>query len=113
MNERTAAWLPTWLRVDGQAERVLQIPVGLGPLLADAIEIADESARVTVRSALFSKEAVTLPAPNRYYDTRSAEPQDLLRAAQRVRYLLARGLIERHPEQEHLVRVLDEVKEVA
>ena len=92
----------------------LPIPASCGEMLADAIEIADSCARSDIECFAYS------PGDG-WYDTtrvlsRETKPRDsvadkqaaaydLSAVEQAVRYLLARGLIERHPERPDWVRV--------
>lgn len=70
-------------------------------LLIDAIEIADSCARSDIECSC--KWTDTTPA--RWYDTASdRDPEILATIAQVVRYLEARGQIERNAEKPHLVR---------
>ena len=65
-------------------------------MLADAVEIADSCARSNI-------ECECKGSFEDGYDLASADYPEALEQA--VRYLLARGLIERHPEWPDLVRV--------
>jgi hypothetical protein len=73
-------------------------------MLQDAIDIADSSARADVECHCpwtYLKE--TDDASSRWYDTARIDPEDAAHLEQALRYLRARGRINHHPEQPHLV----------
>ena len=80
---------PDKLRASASVRNATWLPLlaSCGPMLADAIEIADESSEAML--------VCHLPSSNDgWLDTDRAEVQDKEAIAQAVRYLLARGLIE-------------------
>lgn len=68
-------------------------------MLADAVEIADSCARADIESRLLCADDNP-----QWWDTSTASEEDREMIGQAVRYLTARGLIERHPERVELVR---------
>ena len=85
---------PEKLRAAAEIRNVttwLSILASCGPMLADAIEIADSCARSDI-------ECHCRGDFERGYDLASAEPEDSEMLVQAVRYLTARGLIERDGE---------------
>ncbi len=86
---------PDWLRAVAAAEMSTWLPVPACLMLADATEIADSAARADVES-----ECMIADEDGRWFDLASYSPApgsaDLL--TQSLRYLTARGLIERHPD---------------
>lgn len=68
-----------------------------GALLADAIEIADSCARSDIECNLPGDETGC-------YDTTATKEDHDAWLAQSLRYLEARGLIERSPHARHIVR---------
>ena len=77
------------------------------PAEIDALarEIADDSSRSDIE--LYAPLVVSM-TPS-FYDTRSVEPIWREYVEKAVRYLEARGRIERHAEQPHLVRFVEAV----
>lgn len=67
-----------------------------------AQKIADES------SASLLQCSLTGPAGYAWLDTRTAEPHEDDAIKEAVEYLELRGLLERHAEQPHLVRVIEQ-----
>lgn len=95
-----------WLREYRPAGGVLPLSPECAAMLADALDGYDEAAR----SAIESNCGFFTEPSGDFYDTGDLDPSDdwakdaIPRA---VRYLEARGLIERHPERAQLVRVLE------
>jgi hypothetical protein len=101
MNARTLS--AAWLREQRPPSGVIPLSAELAPVLADALEIADDGARSTVEIEFVD----LLIGDMRWYDTKTADPDNAEWITQAVRYLEARGLIERRPGEEHLVRMLE------
>jgi hypothetical protein len=75
------------------------LPDGLTPeLVRDAVEIADESSEALLRCGLNQSD-------EGWWNVASADPWDRQAIDQAVRYLTARGKIERHPKHREWVRV--------
>lgn len=70
-------------------------------VLADALEIADDSSIALLESEVKKVE-------DGWLDTASADDFAVDAIEQAVGYLAARGLIERHPEREKWVKVREE-----
>lgn len=76
-----------------------------GILLADAVELADESCKSDIECgcAWLGQDA------DRWYDTRQALAEDQDHIGRAIHYLDRRGLIERKAGEPHLVRFVEEV----
>ena len=103
MNTRTIS--AAWLRERHPENGVIPLSASLAPMLADALEIADYSARSDIET--FLRRTQARPA---WYDIRTADQEEKGYVENAVRYLTARGLLERDEKQPHLVHVLDEPK---
>lgn len=79
---------------------LFRISSDLAYVFADAIEIADECARSDIECNC-GLTPTTAPG---YYDSTDHDPEDTDNIIQALRYLDARGLVERHPQHVHLVR---------
>lgn len=100
MNTRTIS--AAWLREHRPENGVIPLSASLAPMLADALEIADYSARSDIET--FLRRTQARPA---WYDIRTADQEEKDYVENAVRYLMARGLLERDQHQPHLVRVMD------
>ena len=91
---------PVMLRARSVVRTILLFPAEIGPTLADAVEIADESAVCLIESDShpFDQDGV------RWWDTTFAEGDASDGMQQALRYLEARGLLIRHPETHNSVR---------
>lgn len=97
----TAAWLREFRPLHG----VLPLDADVATMLADALELADDTAR-----SVIELECRDLMVDGvRWYDLATADTINV-DMEQPLRYLEARGLLERDQLQPHLVRVLDEPK---
>lgn len=94
---------PTDLRQAATVKNATWLPVlaCAGPMLADAIEIADSCARADIECHCTWEHI----KGERWYDTRVTEERETEPIAQAVRYLEARGLLVRKPGQPELVRL--------
>ena len=79
----------------------MPILANCGPMLADAVEIADSCARADIECHC---RVVDTDDDLRWYDTHVGAIEEWEAIAQAERYLTARGLIERHPEHGEWVR---------
>lgn len=73
---------------------------GLSDIIADAFAIADDCARADVETYL---NAVS-PYPGPWYDLHSMQEEDREMVGRSVRYLEARGRLERKEGEPHLIR---------
>lgn len=93
---------PAELREFGNLPDNMVIPITaeVGPMLADALEIADVHAACLLESCT---TPIFVNGKRRWCDssTDDGNPEDIEQA---IRYLEARGLLERHPEKAHLVQ---------
>lgn len=98
---------PADLRHAATVPGLVWLPVlaSTGPLIADAIEIADESSRDYINCTCVCIEG---QAEERWYDTWAVSAEDKEPMRQAVRYLEARALITRHEQRPHLVRFVRE-----
>lgn len=101
-----SALSPAWLRQHRAANSTVFLTVAEAFAVADAIEIADSCARSDIESNCdrFEEDG------ERYYDPSDMDPLDdwaVKAIGQAVRYLEARGLIERHANG-RLVRLVSE-----
>jgi hypothetical protein len=105
-----AAITSTWLREQSTAKGVLGVAIAAADcaVLADALDIADFAARNCVESYA-SIEQWESP---RLYDLGRVNPRGSVWLDQAVRYLDARGLLERDAGAPNLVRVRDRASEV-
>ena len=92
---------PERLRLPAIENEVLMLPASCGPMLADAVEIADSCSRSDIECHCLGVDS---DDDLRWYDIRVTEACELDAIAQAVRYLTARGLIEFHPEHNEWVR---------
>lgn len=96
-----------YFREPRPAGSIIPVDAACGPTIADAIEIADTAARSDIESNCERH-------PDRLeYDLASVDPDDgwaMIAVPQAVRYLEARGLLERDAAEPQLVRLLDEPK---
>lgn len=109
MNSKTIT--ASWLR-QHRPDGVLPLSAEIGVMMADALEIADPSARCDIESNCESH----MVGEHRWWDTSRLDPDDEWAAtaiAQAVRYLDARGLIERDQKRPELVRMLESSEVVA
>lgn len=81
---------------------VIQIPVKSAAMLADAVEIADESSIALLVSELSSAKLKEIGA-RPYWDLDSCEPSAREAVDQAVRYLEARVRLYRHPDNQQWV----------
>lgn len=89
---RTAATTGDWLPIEAKH----------GPMLADALELADEYAWIDIDSNTSTEEIGGV----KWWDTQHFDRyMTAAEVTQRVRYLDARDLIEHHPERPELVRL--------
>lgn len=91
---------PTMLRARSEVRCVLLFPAEIGPTLADAVEIADESAVCLIESDSHPLDQDGV----RWWDTAFAEGDASDGMQQALRYLEARGQLLRHPTRGALVR---------
>lgn len=92
---------PEKLRAGAKHGQWIPVPVADGPMLADAMEIADQAAW----DAIYCN--TSYEGDHVWHDTTSAHQEDREWIAESVRYLDARGLLIRHPERPELVRLKD------
>lgn len=71
-------------------------------MLADAMDIADTSARSLIESECLA--AGPGPGSSRWWDTSTADPESVGAMGQALRYLAARGLLVRREGAGHIVR---------
>lgn len=72
-----------------------------------AYELADSTARADIECHTLEASGPGLPAPEshaRYYDLDSVDAEDKAWVAKAVEYLELRGILERHPDRQQLVR---------
>lgn len=81
---------PAMIRARSAVRCTLLFPAEVGPTIADAVEIADESAICLVES---DSHPMTIEG-SRWWDTSYAEPDVGLEQA--LRYLAARGILVRY-----------------
>ena len=91
---------PVMLRARSLVRTILLFPAEIGPTLADAVEIADESAVCLIESDSHPIDDHGF----RWWDTTYADGDSDDGMQQALRYLEARGLLIRHPERQHTVR---------
>lgn len=76
---------------------IIPLTAPSGPVLADALEIADSTARSDIEC--HCGHAVPYqPSERHWYDLGTADPEDRAHVDQAERYLTSRGLLDRHPE---------------
>lgn len=85
--------------------QIIPLTAELGPMLADALELADALARDTIRS---NTTAHTMDGgKTTWWDLASWEEEDTEPLDQAVRYLEARGLLEHYPTNSNWVSPRD------
>lgn len=97
---------PDKLRAAAKVRNATWLPVlaSCGPMFADAMEISDLHTRTVIESNCLG---VSTGDDLRWYDTRVVEVCEIGPIAQAVRYLESRKLIERHPEHNEWVRMVE------
>jgi len=105
MNPRTLT--SAWLREYRPPNGVLPIGVEVAAMLADALDIADSAARADIELYCV---AVTR-GDETWWNWENLDPVDgAPYIEQAVRYLEARGLLERDGENANVVRIVDEAE---
>lgn len=94
---------PTMLRARSEVRCVLLFPAEIGPTLADAVEIADESACCDITSAC---RFINTPDGG-WYDTGVVGENEWQFVDRSVRYLSARSRLIKHPIRAGLVRLTE------
>lgn len=97
---------PTDLRHAATVGGMTWLPVfaSAGLLIADALEIADESSRALIECSCITADS---KLPERWYDTWAVSAEDKEPIRQAVRYLEARRLLTRDEKQPHLVHLIE------
>lgn len=91
---------PTMLRARSEVRCTLLFPAELGPTIAAAVEIADQSARCDIESYC----AWETEGDTRWYDLSKVSYDDAEFITVAERYLESRGQILRNPARSSLVR---------
>lgn len=81
--------------------QIIPITADNGPMLADALEIADESALMDIECCC--KAVAPAGAGQMFWDARTAARDDRENVERAVRYLDSRGLLDRHPDNRNWV----------
>lgn len=110
MNSKTitAAWLREH---EAQPHGIIPLSASLGPMLADAIEIADSCARADIECHCRKVRDGDTGEGGHWYDVGAflaSEDSAVPSIHQAIAYLTARGLLEFDPRAPNLVRPLDQ-----
>ena len=98
---------PEDLRAAAVNEGITWLPLfrSAAPMLADAVEIADESSEALIASSCITADS---KLPERWYDTWAIAEEDKKPIRQAVRYLELRRRLKRDEKQPHLVRLMEQ-----